>query len=184
MTRDASEIPEKLFYKIGEVCQYTDTQPYVLRFWESEFPQLSPQKNRSGQRTYSRQDIDLILRIKTLLYDEEYTIAGARKRLEQEADGVEPGKKAGGARRRGAGKKAKERKAKVPEEKTGGEDPIREIERLRKRVVEVEERWRRAETALEEAERAADVYRERCERAAARLESLLASVGGPTDPVP
>jgi DNA-binding transcriptional MerR regulator len=188
MTPDAPEIPEKLFYKIGEVCQYTDTQPYVLRFWESEFPQLSPQKNRSGQRTYSRQDIDLILRIKSLLYEEEYTIAGARKRLEQEVDGGEAGERRGGTRRRARGKQAKKRgKAGVADRReeagagdagTGVDDPIREMERLRKRVVEVEERWRRAETALEEAERASDVYRERCERAAARLESLLGRIGG------
>ncbi len=81
------EIPDKLFYKIGEVCQYTDTQPYVLRFWESEFPQLAAKKSRSGQRVYGREDIDLVLRIKKLLYEEEYTIAGARKRLEQELSG-------------------------------------------------------------------------------------------------
>lgn len=78
------ESQEKLFYKIGEVCQLTDTQPYVLRFWESEFPQLAPQKNRSGQRIYRSTDIELILRIKKLLYEEEFTIAGARKQLELE----------------------------------------------------------------------------------------------------
>ena len=72
------------FYKIGEVCEMTDTQPYVLRFWESEFPQLGPMKNRSGQRLYQQKDIDLVIRIKKLLYDEEYTIAGARKKLEEE----------------------------------------------------------------------------------------------------
>ncbi len=82
-----AEIPEKPFYKIGEVCQYTDTQPYVLRFWESEFPRLAPQKSRSGQRMYTRQDIDLVLRIKKLLYEEEFTIAGARKKLEMEESG-------------------------------------------------------------------------------------------------
>ena len=80
------DVPDKLFYKASEVCQLTDTQPYVLRFWESEFPQLAAEKNRSGQRVYRRQDIDLILRIKKLLYEEEYTIAGARKILE---DGVD-----------------------------------------------------------------------------------------------
>ncbi len=73
--------PEKLFYKIGEVCRITDTQPYVLRFWESEFPQLSPQKNKTGQRVYKKKDIQLVFQIKKLLYDEEYTIAGARKKL-------------------------------------------------------------------------------------------------------
>ena len=75
------EIPRKLFYKIGEVCQYTDTQPYVLRFWESEFSQLAPNKSRSGQRLYRRKDIDMVLAIKKLLYEEGYTIAGARKKL-------------------------------------------------------------------------------------------------------
>ena len=77
---------EKLFYKIGEVCELTDTQPYVLRFWESEFPQLSPKKNRSGQRTYRKLDIDLVTRIKHLLHDEGYTIAGARKRLDDDEE--------------------------------------------------------------------------------------------------
>ena len=77
-------IPDKLFYKLNEVCQYTDTQPYVLRFWESEFPQLAPEKHKNGQRVYRRQDIDLILKIKKLLYEEEYTIAGARKKLQNE----------------------------------------------------------------------------------------------------
>ena len=75
------EIPRKLFYKIGEVCQLTDTQPYVLRFWESEFPQLAPTKSRSGQRLYRKKDIDLLLSIKQLLHEEGYTIAGARKKL-------------------------------------------------------------------------------------------------------
>jgi DNA-binding transcriptional MerR regulator len=83
-------MPDKLYYRIGEVCALTDTQPYVLRFWESEFPQLAPQKNRSGQRIYRRQDIDIVERIKHLLHDEGYTIAGARKRLEQELHGEAP----------------------------------------------------------------------------------------------
>jgi DNA-binding transcriptional MerR regulator len=80
------EIPDKLFYKASEVCQITDTQPYVLRFWESEFPQLASEKNRSGQRVYRRQDIDLVFRIKQLLYQEEYTIAGARKAIDDAAN--------------------------------------------------------------------------------------------------
>jgi DNA-binding transcriptional MerR regulator len=90
VAKTASEIPGKLFFKIGEVCDITDTQPYVLRFWESEFPQLSPRKNRSGQRVYQRKDIDMILRIKTLLYEEEYTIAGARRKLEDESAAGRP----------------------------------------------------------------------------------------------
>ena len=81
---DSNKIPSKLFFKIGEVCELTDTQPYVLRYWESEFPALAPAKNNSGQRIYRRRDIETILRIKTLLYEEGFTIAGAKKRLEQE----------------------------------------------------------------------------------------------------
>ena len=76
------KIPRKLFYKLGEVCQITDTQPYVLRFWESEFSRLAPTKSRSGQRLYRRRHIDLVLEIKKLLYDQGFTIAGVRKKLE------------------------------------------------------------------------------------------------------
>ena len=75
------EIPRKLFYKLNEVCQITDTQPYVLRFWESEFSQLAPQRSRTGQRLYRRKDIDLVLAIKKLLHDEGCTIASAREQL-------------------------------------------------------------------------------------------------------
>lgn len=78
------KIPNKLFFKIGEVCEITDTQPYVLRYWESEFPALAPAKNSSGQRIYRRRDIETVLRIKQLLYEEGFTIAGAKKRLELE----------------------------------------------------------------------------------------------------
>src|SRR5947208_1916154 len=81
------KIPNKLFFKIGEVCEITDTQPYVLRYWESEFPSLAPAKNSSGQRIYRRRDIETVLRIKQLLYEEGFTIAGAKKRLETEMAG-------------------------------------------------------------------------------------------------
>src|SRR5512143_3441909 len=84
------QIPNKLFFKIGEVCEITDTQPYVLRYWESEFPALAPAKNSSGQRIYRRKDIETVLRIKQLLYEEGFTIAGAKKRLEAEANGRGP----------------------------------------------------------------------------------------------
>src|SRR5919206_1132339 len=71
-------------YKIGEVCKLADLQPYVLRYWETEFPQLSPNKSGGGQRLYTRAELDTILRIKELLYKEGFTIAGAKKKLEQE----------------------------------------------------------------------------------------------------
>jgi DNA-binding transcriptional MerR regulator len=84
---DPKKIPNKLFFKIGEVCEITDTQPYVLRYWESEFTALAPAKNSSGQRIYRRRDIETVLRIKQLLYEEGFTIAGAKKRLESELAG-------------------------------------------------------------------------------------------------
>ena len=81
MSQEAITIPEKLFFKIGEVCELAGVQAHVLRYWETEFPMLAPQKNRSGQRTYRRRDVEMALRIKQLLYDEQYTIAGAKKKL-------------------------------------------------------------------------------------------------------
>jgi DNA-binding transcriptional MerR regulator len=80
-------IPEKLFFKIGEVCELAGVQAHVLRYWETEFPMLAPQKNRAGQRTYRRRDVEMALRIKQLLYDEQYTIAGAKKKLANELRG-------------------------------------------------------------------------------------------------
>ena len=71
-------------YKIGEVCKLAEVQPYVLRYWETEFPPLAPTKSGGGQRMYTRREIDVILRIKQLLYSEGFTIAGAKKRLEIE----------------------------------------------------------------------------------------------------
>lgn len=80
----AVAIPDKLFFKIGEVCDLVGVQPHVLRYWETEFPMLQPQKNRAGQRTYRRKDVEMALRIKELLYDERFTIAGAKRKLSTE----------------------------------------------------------------------------------------------------
>ena len=80
----ATAIPEKIFFKIGEVCDLVGVQAHVLRYWETEFPMLSPQKNRSGQRSYRRRDVEIALRVKELLYDDLYTIAGAKKKLQVE----------------------------------------------------------------------------------------------------
>lgn len=88
MNPAAVYIPEKLFFKIGEVCDITGIQAHVLRYWESEFPTLAPQKNRAGQRTYRKRDVEMVLRIKELLYDDQYTIAGAKKRLTNEIRGA------------------------------------------------------------------------------------------------
>jgi DNA-binding transcriptional MerR regulator len=75
------EIPEKLFFRIGEVCKIVGVEPYVLRFWETEFPFLAPQKSKSGHRVYRKKDVEMVLKIKDLLYDRGFTIAGARKQL-------------------------------------------------------------------------------------------------------
>jgi len=74
---------DKIFYKIGEVSQITGLEPYVLRYWETEFPTLHPQKSRGNQRVYTRAEIDAVLQIKQLLYEERLTIAGARKRISE-----------------------------------------------------------------------------------------------------
>jgi len=80
----ASEIPDKLYFRIGEVARLCEVPAYVLRFWESEFPQLKPNKGGTGQRLYRRRDVELALRVKTLLKDEGYTIPGARQVLKAE----------------------------------------------------------------------------------------------------
>ena len=74
-------IPKKLYYKIREVSEIVGVEAHVLRFWEAEFPALSPPKSKAGQRTYRPKDIELLLKIRKLLYEDGYTIAGARKRL-------------------------------------------------------------------------------------------------------
>ena len=80
----SSEIPDKLYFRIGEVARLCEVPAYVLRFWESEFPQLKPNKGGTGQRLYRRRDVELALRVKTLLKDEGYTIPGARQVLKAE----------------------------------------------------------------------------------------------------
>lgn len=76
------EIPDKLFFKIGEVSQLVGVEAYVLRYWETEFKVLSPKKSSTGQRMFRRKDVELLLRIKELLYDKKFTIEGARKALQ------------------------------------------------------------------------------------------------------
>ena len=78
-----SAIPDKLFFRIGEVSEIVGVEAYVLRYWESEFPGLSPKKSSSGQRMFRRKDVEMLLRIKQLLYDKKFTIEGARKALQK-----------------------------------------------------------------------------------------------------
>lgn len=81
MKDESTAIPNKLFFRIGEVSQLVGVEPYVLRYWESEFPGLSPKKSNTGQRMFRRKDVQLLLNIKHLLYNEKFTIEGARKAL-------------------------------------------------------------------------------------------------------
>ena len=81
-------LPVKLYYRIGEVSEIVGVEPHVLRYWETEFRSIRPQKSRKGQRIYSRRDVDKLLKVKELLYSQGFTIAGARKRLRE--GGAEP----------------------------------------------------------------------------------------------
>ena len=79
----AIQIPDKLYFKIGEVSRITDVEPYILRYWESEFTVIKPYRTKSNQRLYRKKDVEIILKIKEMLYDNKYTIAGAKKRLRE-----------------------------------------------------------------------------------------------------
>jgi DNA-binding transcriptional MerR regulator len=79
------QIPDKLYYKIGEVAKFTGVKTHVLRYWETEFKAIRPNKSRSNQRLYRKRDVDLILHLKDLLYNQGFTIAGARKKLREKS---------------------------------------------------------------------------------------------------
>lgn len=81
MIDELPPIPDKLFFRIGEVSQLVGVEPYVLRYWETEFPGLAPKKSNTGQRMFRRKDVELLLNIKQLLYEKKFTIEGARKAL-------------------------------------------------------------------------------------------------------
>src|SRR5579871_4952691 len=84
----ATEIPDKLYFRIGDVARLAGIKPYVLRFWETEFPGLGPKKSGTGHRLYRRKDVEMVLEIKQLLYEQRFTIEGARKHLETRAKTV------------------------------------------------------------------------------------------------
>ena len=108
------EIPDKLYFKIGEVAELLGVEPYVLRYWESEFSVLSPKKSGTGHRLYRRKDVELLLRIKHLLYEKRFTIEGARQTLQAEAK---------------APKVKPQRAPKRVQAELFGEDPLPEIRR-------------------------------------------------------
>lgn len=137
-------LPDKHFFKIGEVSDLLDVKPYVLRYWEKEFHLVRPQKSRTNQRVYSRKDVELIAQIKHLLYDEKFTIAGAKLQLRQTgmapATPTEP--EAGAARR----SFLEEREGLLAER----DELAREVDLLQARVDElVEELERVRATALD-----------------------------------
>ena len=82
---EAAEIPDKLYFRIGEVSNLVGVEPYVLRYWETEFPAVGPKKSDTGHRMYRRREVELLLRIKHLLYEKKYTIEGARQFLHGES---------------------------------------------------------------------------------------------------
>jgi len=82
---DFAEIPDKLYFRIGEVSSLVGVEPYVLRYWETEFPAVGPKKSGTGHRMYRRKEVELLLKIKYLLYDRKYTIEGARQYLTSES---------------------------------------------------------------------------------------------------
>ncbi|MCU1334739.1 MAG: transcriptional regulator, MerR family [Bryobacterales bacterium] len=101
------EIPDKLYFRIGEVARLAAIKPYVLRFWETEFSALDPKKSGTGHRLYRRKDVELVLEIKRLLYDKRYTIEGARKFLDTRPKNSEPAAPASvDAPRRSSGRQA------------------------------------------------------------------------------
>lgn len=83
MSTSTVQIPDKTFFRIGDVADILDVKPYVLRFWETEFPMVAPEKSNTGQRVYKRADVETLLLIKHLLYQERYSIEGARNRIRQ-----------------------------------------------------------------------------------------------------
>jgi len=92
------DMPEKIYYKIGEVCAFTGVPSHVLRFWEKQFPQLQPNKTQSGHRLYRKRDVQTVLEIRSLLYDRKFTIAGAREYLASASEGSAPAPSEAGAR--------------------------------------------------------------------------------------
>src|SRR6476469_7392728 len=88
MSDEPSKLPEKLYYRIGEVASLVGVEPHVLRYWETEFRSIRPKKSARGQRVYSRRDVETLVRIKELLYNHGFTIAGAKRRLREK--GIEP----------------------------------------------------------------------------------------------
>ena len=192
---ERSASSSKRLFRTNEVCQLTDTQPYILRFWESEFPQLAPQRH-GGQTVYRREDVDVVLRIKRLLYDEEYTIEGARKRLEQELSGAVDAPPVTLPEPRPAAEqpalpaielvepaepepRAAQAVEVEPISRERYEDALEEIAHLRLKLREAEAAGRKLETRAQKAEQGLERARDKAARARVRLGELLGRLGAP-----
>ncbi len=113
------EIPDKLYFKIGEVSELLGVEPYVLRYWETEFSVLSPKKSGTGHRLYRRKDVELLLRIKHLLYEKKFTIEGARQSLQAQSRSPKP------------------KIARIAQQELFAEDPLPEIRRELTEILEL-----------------------------------------------
>ncbi len=190
-------IPKKPFFRVSEVCQFTDTQPYVLRFWESEFPQLSPDHGATGKPVYKKDDVELIFQIKRLLYEEDYTIAGARqvlagassakKKVKKEPVKKERERKSASLPRQleltPPDREPAARVAAVPAQSDGisrerYDDAVEEITHLRLQLSEAKTLLRRADHDRDKALNDAEFLRDKRDRAIGRLEAILKQVRG------
>lgn len=137
MTITPEEIPDKLYFRIGEVARLAGIKPYVLRFWETEFPALDPKKSGTGHRLYRRKEVQLVLEIKRLLYEKRYTIEGARKFLDGRSKNGDSGAPAPvGVSKRSPGKPVLPRK----QTQTGLFDiPSPLLETVRQELLEIAE---------------------------------------------
>ena len=138
-------IPEKQYFKIGEVSEILDVEPYVLRYWESEFKILKPTRTRARQRLYHKKDLELLLEIKHLLYDEKFTIAGAKKRLQEMKKKEAKDKK---AQKEAAKSKSKPRAA-VEEKKANPSEDVEEAD-YREILIEIKKELKELRAILEE----------------------------------
>jgi DNA-binding transcriptional MerR regulator len=138
-------IPEKQYFKIGEVSEILDVEPYVLRYWESEFKILKPTRTRARQRLYHKKDLELLLEIKHLLYDEKFTIAGAKKRL-QEMKKQEAAERRAKKASRGSKQRAQ---AAVPSESRSNESSATEKSDYREILLEIKKELKELRSILE-----------------------------------
>jgi DNA-binding transcriptional MerR regulator len=127
----APEIPDKLYFRIGEVARLAGIKPYVLRFWETEFPSLGPKKSGTGHRLYRRKEVELVLEIKRLLYEKRFTIEGARKFLESQ------GRQGGAANAAKVGKSRRTQLKNVQGDLFGASSPF--LDEVRKELREIAE---------------------------------------------